>query len=220
MATTSNLKVIEAFPLTEVVELGTVVLQKKMSLEEFLAIVRAYPNLNVEREKNGKVTIMSPVKFGSGKKELHFGIYLGNWWLENDEKGEVFSSATGIMLEDTSFKSPDCGWISEERLALNPVEDENADFLKVAPDFVIEIKSLSDSIKKLKNKMANSWIKNGVRLAWLIDPYKERAYIYRPNQAPKEIKGFDGKFLSGEDVLVGFELNLEKMKMKQQKRKL
>jgi len=191
-----------------------------MTLEAFLAIAEAYPNLNLERAKNGKVTIMSPVKFGSGKKELHFGIYLGNWWLNNGESGEVFSSSTGIILKDTSFKSPDCGWISEERLAENPVDDENKDFLRVAPDFVVEIKSLSDSIKKLKNKMANSWIKNGVRLGWLIDPYKERVFIYRENQALEEIKGFDGKRLSGEDVLVGFELNLEKMKMKNQKRKL
>ncbi len=220
MAVISNLRVIETTPLTEIVELGTVILQKKMSLEAFLAIANAYPNLNLERENNGKVTIMSPVKFGSGKKELHFGIYLGNWWLNNGETGEVFSSSTGIILKDTSFKSPDCGWISEERLAENPANDENKDFLKVAPDFIVEIKSLSDSIKKLKNKMTNSWIKNGVRLGWLIDPYKERIYIYRPNQKPKEIKGFDGKTVSGEDVLKGFELNLEKMKMKNQKRKL
>lgn len=220
MAVTSNLRVIEATPLTKIVELGTVVLQKKMSLEAFLVIVNAYPNLNLEREKNGKVTIMSPVKFGSGKKELHFGIYLGNWWLNNGEIGEVFSSSTGIILKDTSFKSPDCGWISEDRLAENPVDDENKDFLKVAPDFVVEIKSLSDSIKQLKNKMTNSWIKNGVRLGWLIDPYKERIYIYRPNQKVEEIKGFDGKTVNGEDVLKGFKLNLEKMKMKNQKRKL
>ena len=185
-----------------------------------MVIVNAYPNLNLEREKNGKVTIMSPVKFGSGKKELHFGIYLGNWWLNNGEIGEVFSSSTGIILKDTSFKSPDCGWISEDRLAENPVDDENKDFLKVAPDFVVEIKSLSDSIKQLKNKMTNSWIKNGVRLGWLIDPYKERIYIYRPNQKVEEIKGFDGKTVNGEDVLKGFKLNLEKMKMKNQKRKL
>lgn len=220
MAVTSNLRVIETTPLTKIVELGTVVLQKKMPLDAFLAIANAYPNLNFEREKNGKVTIMSPVKFGSGKKELHFGIYLGNWWLANEESGEVFSSSTGIILEDTSFKSPDCGWISEERLALSPEGNENEDFLRVAPDFVVEIKSLSDSIKKLKNKMANVWIKNGVRLGWLIDPYKERIFIYRENQKPEEIKGFDGKVLSGEDVLVGFELNLEKMKIRRQKRKL
>ena len=73
---------------------------------------------------------------------------------------------------------------------------------------------------KLKNKMANSWLKNGVRLGWLIDPYKERVFIYRANQAVEEIKGFDGNILSGEEVLVGFELDLEKMKIRTQKKKL
>jgi len=68
--------------------------------------------------------------------------------------------------------------------------------------------------------MTNSWIKNGVRLAWLIDPYKQKAYIYREGQAePEEIKGFDGKFLEGEDILKGFRLDLEEFKIFNKKKK-
>lgn len=68
--------------------------------------------------------------------------------------------------------------------------------------------------------MADSWIKHGVRLAWLIDPYKQKAYIYRAGEnEPEEIKGFDNKFLDGEDVVEGFKLNLEKFKIFNRKKK-
>lgn len=220
MTVVKNLKIQSGLPLVELVEVDTVILQNKMSITTFLTFIKKYPNLRIEREKNGKVVIMSPVKFGSGKREIHAGLYLGNWWLAKGEPGEIFSASTGIILKDTSFRSPDCGWISAERLAENLVEDEDAEFLKVAPDFIIEIRSFSDSIKKLKNKMSDAWMKNGVRLAWLIDPYKERVYIYRENETkPEEIKGFDNRILSGEKILDGFELNLEKMKIKKFKRK-
>ena len=53
---------------------------------------------------------------------------------------------------------------------------------------------------------------NGVRLAWLIDPYGEKAYIYRNNMEPETIIGFD-KVLSGETVMVGFILELSEFKL-------
>jgi len=124
------------------------------------------------------------------------------------------------ILPDTAILSPSCGWISPGRLAQNPAKNPDEEFLKIAPDFIVEIKSQSDSLSKLKKKMTNSWIKNGVRLAWLIDPYKQKAYIYREGQAePEEIKGFDGKFLEGEDILKGFRLDLEEFKIFNKKKK-
>ncbi len=126
----------------------------------------------------------------------------------------MLTSSIGIELLDSAILSPSCCWISEERLALNPVDNEEDNFLKIAPDFIVEVKSKSDSLRKLKKKMADSWIKNGVRLAWLIDPYKQKAYIYREGQeAVEEIKGFDNTFLDGEEVVKGFRLSLEKFKI-------
>ena len=195
------------------------VFTKRLSVEQFKAFAEAFPNLRMERDKNGKTTIMSLVKFGTGKRELRAGTYLGEWWLENNEIGEIFSASTAIELQDTSIKCPDAGWINEERLAQNPVENEDNDFLKIAPDFIIEVKSHTDSLRKLKKKMIETWIKNGVKLAWLIDAYKQKAYIYREGQEkPEEVKGFEGKFLNGEDVLKGFKLPLEKFKIFNKKR--
>ena len=214
MTVSKNLRVKTPYPLIKILDVSPIYFEKKLSIEKFKEIATAYPDLRMERDKNGRTTIMSPVKLGSGKREMIVGTYLGKWWLENDEKGVIFSSSTGIELADTSFKSPDCGWISEERLAQNPVEDNDGEFLKIAPDFIIEVKSQTDSLKKLKKKMSDTWMKNGVRLAWLIDPYKRKAYIYRENQERVEvINGFVGNILSGEDVLIGFELPLKKLKM-------
>lgn len=214
MAAYKNLQIKSGLPIKEILDVDSIILSKKLSLENFKALAVNFPNLRMERDKNGKTTIMSPVNFGTGKREIRVSVYLGSWWIANDEIGELFSPSTAIQLKDTSVKCPDAGWISEERLALNPVENEEDNFLKVAPDFIVEVKSKSDSLRKLKKKMADSWIKNGVRLAWLIDPYKQKAYIYREGQETvEEIKGFDNTFLDGEEVVKGFKLPLEKFKI-------
>ena len=99
-------------------------------------------------------------------------------------------------------------------MAQNPVTDDDGEFLKIAPDFIVEVKSKTDSLKKLKKKMSDTWMKNGVQLAWLIDPYKQKAYIYRIGQEkPEEIKGFDNQFLEGENIVKGFKLELADFKI-------
>lgn len=214
MTAYKNLQIKSGLPIKEILDLDSIILSKKLSLESFKALAVSFPDLRMERDKNGKTTIMSPVNFGTGKREIRVSVYLGNWWIANDEIGELFSPSTAIQLKDTSVKCLDAGWISEERLALNPVDNEEDDFLKIAPDFIVEVKSKSDSLRKFKKKMTDSWIKNGVRLAWLIDPYKQKAYIYREGQeAAEEIKGFDNSFLDGEEVVKGFRLSLEKFKI-------
>ncbi len=214
MTAYKNLQIKSGLPIKKILEVDSIILSKKLSLDNFKALAVSFPDLRMERDKDGKTTIMSPVNFGTGKREVRVSVYLGSWWIANDEIGEFFSPSTAIELNDTSVKCPDAGWISEERLALIPVEEEDDNFLKVAPDFIVEVKSKSDSLKKLKKKMSNSWIKNGVRLAWLIDPYKQKAYIYRENQElPEEVVGFEDKFLDGEEIVKGFKLSLEKFRI-------
>ncbi|HRI59576.1 MAG TPA: Uma2 family endonuclease, partial [Saprospiraceae bacterium] len=82
---------------------------------------------------------------------------------------------------------------------------------KIVPDFVIEVRSPSDSLTELKEKMAEAWMANGVRLAWLLDPESQSACIYRADGSSETINGFDYK-LSGEDVLPGFEFDLGVLK--------
>ena len=122
------------------------------------------------------------------------------------ESGLVFSSSTGFHLPDDSIRVTNATWVSRERWeTLSEWEQEK--FPPICPDFVIELLSPSDSLNATKTKMTDVWIANGCRLAWLIDPKTETKHIFRTNGEIQIVQGFD-KLLSGEDVLVGFELRL------------
>jgi Uma2 family endonuclease len=195
---------------------GPVELHRPLSREEFVALAERCPDLGLEREKNGAVTVMSPVKRGSSKRESSVIalLYVWNDNLNSANAGEVHGSTGGFDLPDGTTKSPDLAWISPERLAAAP-QDEEEDFVKIVPDFVAEVRPRTDRLKKLQKKMSDSWMANGVRLAWLIDPYEEKVHIYRQGKPVEIESGFAGKKLSGEDVLPGFELPLDKMRAKQ-----
>ena len=152
---------------------------------------------------------MSPVKKGSGKRESALNGFLFMWNYQS-QSGELYGPSSGFDLPDGAFRQPDAAWISKDRLAKSKDADES--FITVVPDFVAEIRSGSDRLKKLQTKMTDVWIANGVRLAWLIDPYEEKVYIYRPGREVEIVEGFAGKKLSGEDVLPGFELPLDEMR--------
>lgn len=192
---------------------GPVELQRPLSKEEFTALAERYPDLNMEREANGTVTVMSPVKRGSSKRESAILGLLYAWNYRQPQAGEVHGATGGFELPNGATKSPDAAWISPKRLAI--ASDEEETFIKIVPDFVAEVRSGTDRLKKLQTKMTDTWMANGVRLAWLIDPYEEKVYIYRAGRSqPEIVEGFSGKKLSGEDVLPDFELPLETMMRK------
>ena len=203
--------------LLELVKLSPLTFDRALSIEEFTTLAEHFPNVRMEREKNGKVTLMCPVKKGSGSREGIVSGYVIMWSIQN-ELGEAYSPSVGILLPTGAVKSPDASWVSDERLdQLN--EDADEEFLKAIPDFVAEVRSSTDSLKKLKTKMKETWMANGVRLGWLIDPYSEKVWIYRNQDAPEELKGFKNRILSGEWVMPGLELPLSKMKKGFRKKK-
>lgn len=193
-----------------VLQFGAVEFQNPLDRETFLALAERYPDLAMERDKNGITTIMSPVKKGSGKRESALLILVGIW-NRASRLGEIHGPSSGFNLPDGAFKQPDVAWISNERIEKAKDYSDEA-FISVVPDFVAEIRSATDRLNKLQAKMRDVWIANGVRLAWLIDPYDEKVYIYRPGQAVETVVGFAGKKLPGVDVLPGFELPLDEMR--------
>jgi Uma2 family endonuclease len=200
-------------PLLEILETGDrITLGKSLSKEAFTALSAKFPDLQMEREANGKTNVMSLVRLGSGKRESTLLILIGMWVIKS-KTGEVLSPSTGIELPDGSIKSPDCAWVSNERLAALP-EDADEDFLRVIPGFVAEIRSSSDRLVTLKKKMTHTWMAHGVLLGWLIDPYAEKVYIYRQGREVEVVQGFAGKSLSGEDVMPGMELPLDELRSK------
>ena len=184
---------------------ATLSFDRNLSLSEFTEFCALNPELVVEREPDGKITIMTPVGFLSGRRELRLGAYLTIWSVENGI-GDTASSSTGFMLPNSSVRSPDAVWISDERLAEVP-EEELEGFPALVPDFVAEIRSKSDDNRPLQSKMEETWMAQGVRLGWLIDTYLGEIRIYRPN-SDVEVLPVEGTVLSGEEVLPGFSFDL------------
>jgi Uma2 family endonuclease len=188
---------------------GPIELQRPLSKEEFVMIANYNPDLRMERESDGIVTLMSPVKIGSSLRENHLSFLL-NLWNHQMGEGQVFGPNGTYDLPDGAIKMPDISWISSQRFEKQPEGEDS--YIQVVPDFVAEIRSSTDRLPKLLKKMTDTWMANGVRLAWLIDPYQEKVYVYRTGQPMETLSGFIDKKLSGEDVLLGFELPLDKMR--------
>ncbi len=174
--------------------------------EEFLAFCEQNRALRIERTKEGNIFIMSPTKSNTGNKNSKIIIKLGIW-NERVNYGEIFDSSTGFTLPDSSVRSPDASIIAHARWNQLSEAEKNS-FAPICPEFVVELKSGSNSLATLQTKM-QQWIANGVQLGWLIDPDQQKAFIYRNGKpSPETVDGFDQK-LSGEAVLQGFELDLK-----------
>ncbi len=180
----------------------------KMSDDEFFAFCAQNRDLNIERTAEKEIVIMSPSGNRISAINIHVAFLL-HTWNQKEKLGVLTGSDGGYFLPNGAMRAPDLAWVPREKLR-EFSEEEQSKFLYYCPDFVIELKSPSDRIAQLKAKM-EEWIDNGCRLAWLIDPEAEEAYIYRPNTPVREIKGFNN-VLSGEDVLPGFELLLSDIK--------
>ena len=179
-----------------------------MTDEEFFNFCVQNRDLRIERDENGQIFIMAPVNLEGGNQN---GKIFGHLFAWNTIKqlGECFDSSTGYTLPDNSVRSPDASWMPIAKWIAIP-KKERQKHTNVCPDFIIELKSKSDSLRYLKNKMLK-WIENGCELAWLIIPEKEEAHIYRADGSIEIVKGFNKK-LSGENILPGFELDLSILK--------
>ncbi|MGB3207304.1 MAG: Uma2 family endonuclease [Crinalium sp.] len=179
----------------------------KITPEQFLEICQANQDLRLELTASGDVIIMPPTHPWTGKQNFGLITQLGIW-VERTGLGIGFDSSTGFTLPNGAVRSPDASWIDTQRWDSLTETQKTSEFSPIAPDFVIELRSSSDSIKTLREKM-QEYIDNGVRLAWLIDPQTKQVEIYRKNQQVEILNSPDT--VSGEDVLPGFVLNLNKI---------
>jgi len=175
----------------------------KMTPDEFWDFCQENRKLRAELTKDGDVIIMPPTGFETGGRnsEINFQLRL---WAKKDKSGRVTDSNGGFVLPNGATYAPDAAWTDKRRIAKFSAE-ELRKFLPLCPDFVIELRSASDSLKDLREKM-EEYIENDVRLGWLIDPKAKKVHVYRPNAKAKILD--NPKTVSGEDVLIGFELDL------------
>ncbi|MEG5080513.1 Uma2 family endonuclease [Microcoleus sp. AT8-B4] len=178
----------------------------KLTSEQFYQLCEENPDLKLERNANGELIVMPPTGGETGKSNSKLNLQVGIW-NDRTELGEVFDSSTGFTLPNGTDRSPDVSWVEKSRWsALTPEQKEK--FIPLCPDFVIELVSPSDSLKKSQEKM-QEYMENGCRLGWLINRKKREVEIYRPGQDVEVLQS--PLTLSGENVLPGFVLNLQKI---------
>ncbi|BAB76553.1 Uma2 family endonuclease [Anabaena sp. FACHB-709] len=178
----------------------------KLTREQFYQLCVENPDLKLERNAQGELIIMPPTGGETGRSNVNLILQVASW-NEINHGGEVFDSSTGFTLPNGADRSPDVSWVEKSRWeALTKEQREK--FIPLCPDFVIEIMSPSDSLKKVQEKMFE-YRSNGCRLGWLINRKRQEVEIYRPEQEV-EILTLP-QTLSGEDVLPGFILNLQRI---------
>jgi len=181
------------------------VLDPPVSDAEFEALCRENRDIRLERTREGAVRMNPPTGGWTGSGNQEISRQLGNWWATR-ENGRVFDSSTGFRLPDGSTLSPDASFVSDERLRSLP-KGELRGFPRVCPDFVIELRSETDTLKDLRAKMLD-WIANGAKLAWLVDPYEREVVVYRPDRSTETVTGSQ---IAGDGPVEGFVLDLARV---------
>jgi Uma2 family endonuclease len=174
--------------------------------DEYFDFCQRNQDLRIETDKHGDLIIMPPTGAETSDRNAEIIIQLGIW-SRVDKQGKVFESNVEFELPNGAKKSPDASWILKERYN-SLTQQQREGFPPICPDFVVELRSKSDRLKPIQDKMAE-YIENGVRLGWLIDPYKKQVHIYRTSGEIEILE--NPKTVSGEDVLEGFILDLEEI---------
>lgn len=171
--------------------------------DQFYQLCQNHRDLKFERTAQGELVIVTPVGGEGGSREADL---IGDlvYWNRRTQLGKVFSSSTCFKLPNGSDRSPDAAWVNLERWnQLTPEQQKR--FPPICPDFVIELRSESDALEPLQQKM-QEYLSNGLRLGWLINPQKRQVEIYRTNQDKQVLENL--KQLNGEDILPDFVFDL------------
>jgi Uma2 family endonuclease len=175
----------------------------QVSSEQFLDLALANRDLQLERTAEGQLIIMPPTGSDTGNKNLDIEGQLW-FWNRQTKLGKAFNSSTGFRLPNGANRSPDAAWVSQDRWDSLTLEQQES-FAPICPDFVLELRSKTDSLEKLQAKM-REYIENGASLGWLIDRKNQRVEIYRLG---RNVEVMDHPLsLSGENILPGLVLDL------------
>ncbi|QMS87830.1 Uma2 family endonuclease [Nostoc edaphicum CCNP1411] len=185
---------------------STLKLKIDLTDEQFFQMCQKNRDYRFERTASGEILIMPPTGSDTGNRNFDMVVELGIW-NKQTKLGKGFDSSTGFTLPNGAERSPDASWVKIERWnALTPEQQEK--FAPICPDFVVELRSRTDSLKELQEKM-QEYIENGVQLGWLIDRKNKRVEIYRPGKDVEVLN--NPASLSGENILPGFVLDLQQI---------
>ena len=162
-------------------------LSLQVSHRQFELLAATNRDLRLERTAAGRLIVNPPTGWETGKRNFSLTVQFGIWRNGLADPGEAFDSSTGFTLPNGAISSPDLSWISQARWDALPPEQKGT-FPNICPDFVVELRSDSDTFKSLQDKM-EEYMDNGAKLGWLIDPKKRRVEIYREGKPTRDNYG-------------------------------
>jgi Uma2 family endonuclease len=176
----------------------------RMSDDQYYDFCMSNADVRFERTAQGEILIVPPAGPESDHRNVEVTAQLHDW-AKRDRRGNTFGPSVEFILPSGAAYSPDAAWVSNERLA-QFTKEQRRKFLRLCPEFVVDVMSPSDRLKAAQDKM-DDWMANGVALGWLIDGDNQTVYIYRTGQTGAE-KQVGAHALAGEGPVAGFELNL------------
>ncbi|MGB3493277.1 MAG: Uma2 family endonuclease [Elainellaceae cyanobacterium] len=197
---------VSAVDMSVPINLSSLIATTPVSDRQFYEFCQTNPELRIERNANGDVIVMPPAFSDTGNRNgrLFGQLYI---WSEADGTGEAFDSSSGFNLPNGATRSPDASWILGDRWnALTP--DQQASFAPIAPDFVVELRSSSNTLSGLQSKM-DEYMANGVQLGVLIDRKTQQVHVYRSEQPPEILN--NPAVVNCSPELPGFELKMSRI---------
>ena len=176
----------------------------RLTDEQFHRLCQDNEDLRLELTADGELIIMAPTGGTTGVRNADITTQI-TIWAKKDRTGISLDSSTMFCLPNGAKRSPDAAWVRRERWdALS--EKERESFVPLCPDFVLELRSATDSLSALQEKM-QEYMANGAQFGLLLDPKSKQAYVYRPNQTVERLD--NPQTIAGDPVLPGFVLDLK-----------
>jgi Uma2 family endonuclease len=179
---------------------------RSVTPEEFEQLSAEYSDLRLELTSTGELIVMTGTGGETGVRNADLTSQLVVW-TKKDGSGICFDSSTMFALPNGARRSPDGSWVKRERWE-SLTKREKESFAPICPDFVVELRSPTDRLRTLRNKMLE-YLENGASLGWLIDPFARRVYVYQPDREPVIME--NPETVSGDPLLPGFRLNLTEL---------
>jgi Uma2 family endonuclease len=168
----------------------------QMSNDELFELCALHRELRIERSQDGELIIMSGAGAETGRRNFAL---IGQLypWIHREGRGVGFDSSTGFLLPNGAERSPDVAWVRSERWQ-SLTDEERRKFAPLCPDFVVELRSPSETLSDLEDKMVE-YMSCGAVLGWLVDPDARRVHVYRPGR-PVETLESPGRIEGGPEL--------------------
>jgi Uma2 family endonuclease len=151
---------------------------------------------------NGEIAVMSPSGYESDEVAFEFGAQLRNW-VRPRKLGRVTGCGAGFILPSSDTRAPDVSFVQASRLRRSPQS-----FAELAPDLMVEVKSPTDSLIKLREKI-DEFLRSGTQIGILVHPEQRWVEVRRLGQEPLTLR--DGDILTLPDLLPGWEVAIAEL---------